>query len=65
VTRFEEAQMSEQKMAQKVAEPKIYYVSGKDWYGCPRVVKVHAFSPADARYRSEFVLVKGGKVRCG
>jgi len=43
-------------------EPKLYYVTGKNWYGETQTVKTYARTVAEARDNALWVLKKAGKV---
>ena len=44
---------------------KLYYVTGKDFYGQTRTVKTYAKTVAEARYNAGWVLETPGIVRRG
>jgi hypothetical protein len=46
-------------------EGKLYYVTGKDFYGNPRTVKTYARNPRGARWNAGFVLATPGRVKRG
>lgn len=47
------------------SELKLYYVTGKDFYGVKRSVKTYAHTPAEARDNALWVLEKPGRVKRG
>lgn len=46
-------------------EFKLYYVTGKDFYGVQRSVKTYARNPAEARDNALWILEKPGRVKRG
>lgn len=44
---------------------KLYYVTGKDYYGSLRTVKTYALTPAGARYNAGYILSTPGRVKRG
>lgn len=46
-------------------EDKLYYVTGKDWYGNTATVKTYAQNPAQARDNALWKLQTAGRVRRG